>query len=254
MRLRQRQDGELFRHLQACPLHRCPREMTDTAVFLSAAVLINLVPGPSVLYVASRTLSNTFSSGVLSSVGLAVGGSVHVTLVAFGLGAALSRSPDLLFGIRCLGAAYLLYLAYTAWRGGGQATLEEAGQLPPVRCFLQGIVVEVTNPKIILFFFAFLPQFVSGYAANPYLDLLTLGLLFYALGTTVNIAYAGCATLLKRRLIVFLRARHFSYFEALMLSGIAVYVVILSLPAAEASYGGEVYSLAYRGGIESDPG
>ena len=208
--------------------------MTNTALFLSTVILINLVPGPSVLYVISRTLSNSFSSGVLSSVGLAVGGSVHVVLVAFGLGAVLSQSPHLLFGIRCLGAAYLLYLAYTAWGGNGPSTREEAGHVPPARCFLQGIVVEVTNPKIILFFFALLPQFVSTHSANPYMDLLALGLLFYALGTTVNIAYAGCATLLKRRLIVFLQARHFSYFEAFMLSGIAIYAVVSSLPAMEA--------------------
>jgi threonine/homoserine/homoserine lactone efflux protein len=160
-------------------------------LFMTAALALNVTPGPDMLYVATRSSSEGRTAGVVSALGIAAGTLVHIAALALGLSALLAAVPMAYDVVRYAGAAYLLYL-------GGRALLRPAavggsGELRPASLaavFRQGMVTNVLNPKVALFFLAFLPQFVDPARGSTVLQIVLLGLLFNTSGTVVNVLVA----------------------------------------------------------------
>jgi threonine/homoserine/homoserine lactone efflux protein len=148
-------------------------------VFTLAAVLMNLSPGPSNLYVMARSLAQGTRSGVVAALGLAAGSLVHVAASAFGLAALLHYSASAFTAVKLAGAAYLIWLGiqHLRRRATPMAPTGAAGHLSLPRIFRQSVLVETLNPKTALFFLAFLPQFADPAAGAPAPQLLLLGLI-----------------------------------------------------------------------------
>ena len=157
---------------------------------MAAGLALNITPGPDMLYVAARGAGEGRAAGIASALGIGAGTLVHIALVAAGLAAVLAAVPVAYLAIRLGGAAYLIYLGVRALVAQ-QAS--EAAPLVPASIgaiFRQGVLTNVLNPKVALFFLAFLPQFVDASRGNPALQVIGLGLLFDTTGTLVNLAVA----------------------------------------------------------------
>src|SRR4051812_27289913 len=170
------------------------------ALFLGAGLALNLTPGPDMLYVAARGASEGRSAGIVSALGIGIGTLVHVTLVAGGLSALLAAVPLAYFVLRLAGAAYLIYLGVRALRGRPHASSARLAPAPLGTIFRQGVITNVLNPKVALFFLAFLPQFIDPSRGNPALQVVALGLLFDISGTLVNLAVALASSRVAGRL------------------------------------------------------
>lgn len=168
-------------------------------IFLSAALLLAISPGPGMLYVLARSLKGGKKVGLASSFGTALGGMGHVIAAAFGLSTILTQSAYAFSFVKYLGAAYLVYLGIRALLSGDAPmpdTMDEGnGQSP----FWQGVLTEVLNPKTALFFLAFIPQFVDR--AAPLLpQFILLGAISVALNTGADLMVVLAAAPLARRL------------------------------------------------------
>lgn len=160
-------------------------------LFVLASLALLVVPGPAVLYIVARSVSQGRLAGVVSAAGVQVGASVHIVAAALGLSAVLLSSALAFNIVKYLGAAYLIYLGVRQWLARELATGEMAVQPESLRrIFAQGVVVNVLNPKTALFFFAFLPQFVDPASGNVAAQVLLLGLLFVTLAVINDGAYA----------------------------------------------------------------
>ena len=173
------------------------------ALYVAASLALIATPGQDMLYVISRSLAQGRFAGVCSALGVCLGILVHTALAAFGVGAILAASEGLFLALKLAGAAYLLYLGIRMLvmparpadaRGGGAA-------LPPLALVWQGILSNVTNPKIALFFLAFLPQFVDPASAHPTRELAALGVLYAAMAFPVKAAVGLAAGTLSERLL-----------------------------------------------------
>ncbi|WP_171175698.1 LysE family translocator [Ruegeria sp. HKCCD8929] len=156
--------------------------MIDTftlLTFLPAALALNLSPGADMMFCFGQGLRSGPRAAVAASAGISTGSMVHVALAGLGLGAAVSAMPWLFDVIRWVGVGYLLFLAWTAIRTG--AIPPEAPQKPAKRAFRDGLLVNLTNPKVILFVLAFIPQFIDP-AAGPILAQFVIFGLIIALG------------------------------------------------------------------------
>lgn len=167
------------------------------AVFVVAAFVLLVIPGPAVLYIVSQSISRGRLAGIVSMLGIQVGGLVHVAAAAAGLSALLVRSAVAFNIVKYAGAAYLVFLGVRRILGG-----DEADDVPGAgarsekslrRLFAQGVVVNVLNPKTALFFLSFLPQFVDVDAGSVALQIATLGLVFILLATLSDGMYALAA-------------------------------------------------------------
>ncbi len=160
-------------------------------LFILASLALLVVPGPAVLYIVARSVSQGRLAGVVSAAGVQVGASVHIVAAALGLSAVLLSSALAFNVVKYLGAAYLIYLGVRQWLARESATDELAVQPESLRrIFAQGVIVNVLNPKTSLFFFAFLPQFVDPARGDVAAQVLLLGLLFVALAIVNDGAYA----------------------------------------------------------------
>jgi threonine/homoserine/homoserine lactone efflux protein len=173
-------------------------------VFVVASLVLIATPGQDMILVMSRSVAQGASAGVVTAAGVSVGLVGHTVLATLGLGAVLRTSEWLFVALKFVGAAYLIYLGIGLLRtqqGGlpiGAQALRSLGKL-----FLDGAVSNLSNPKIAIFYFAFLPQFVSPSAQYPTLTVFVLGLVFAGLTFVVK-APVG---LFAGRLSVWLRAR-----------------------------------------------
>ena len=171
------------------------------AVFLATAIVLLLVPGPAVLYVVTRSIEMGRSGGLASVAGITTGTMVYIALAAAGLSSLLLASTAAFDAIRYIGAAYLLLLGVRRLLGRGLDELEaEAPPRTRRRAYAQGVFVNLTNPKTIVFIFAFLPQFVDPGATHAWLQVLVLGLSFALLGFLSDSMYAFAAGTVSDRL------------------------------------------------------
>lgn len=169
--------------------------------FLIAALVLLVIPGPSVLYITARGIDQGRPAAVLSACGVALGALVLAVGTAAGLSALFASSAIAFTVVKYLGAAYLIYL-------GVQRLLTRTETLEPLaarrqswaRVFGQGFIVEVSNPKTALFFVAFLPQFINPAHGRPWLQLLVLGALFVTMGLMTDTGYATVSGTLGRAL------------------------------------------------------
>ncbi|HET6230842.1 MAG TPA: LysE family translocator, partial [Longimicrobiaceae bacterium] len=164
-------------------------------LFMTAGLALNVAPGPDMLYVIARSTAEGRRAGIVSSLGIAVGALVHMTLVAAGVSSLLLAVPLAYDVVRYAGAAYLVYLGVRVLLS--RADAEGGARVKPAPLgviFRQGVVTNVLNPKVALFFLAFLPQFVDPSRGSVPAQLVFLGLLFNLSGTTVNIIVALLAS------------------------------------------------------------
>ncbi|MBV9191162.1 MAG: LysE family translocator [Betaproteobacteria bacterium] len=169
--------------------------MEMVLVFMAAALALNLTPGPDMLYVTARSVSDGRAAGVLSAFGIAAGTLVHIAALALGLAALLTAVPLAYDAVRIAGAIYLVVIGIQLILRPRTAAAVAA--LPRSRLrviFVQAVITNVLNPKVALFFLAFLPQFVDRSAGPPVPQVLLLGLLFNIQGTLVNVAVALLAS------------------------------------------------------------
>ncbi len=199
-------------------------EPTKLYLFFIFALGLLLVPGPAVLYIIGRSVSQGRPAGVASVLGIEVASLVHVTAAALGLSAILLSSALAFNLVKYLGAAYLIYLGIRTLLSKDKAPEDEVSKPDSLRrIFSQGFVVNILNPKTALFFFAFLPQFVNPAAGNVTLQIVLLGILFVTMATITDSTYALLASFLAHHLKGNLRfAKGQRYFAGLVYVGLGL--------------------------------
>jgi threonine/homoserine/homoserine lactone efflux protein len=165
-------------------------DVSTFALFVAAALVMLIVPGPSVLYIVARSVEGGRTSGLISVLGIQTGALVHIAFAALGLSAILASSAVAFSVVKWLGAAYLIWLGLRRIFGGDEEedVSVEPERLP--RVYLQGVVVNVLNPKTALFFLAFLPQFVDPARGAAWTQVLLLGATFVVLALCSDGLYA----------------------------------------------------------------
>jgi threonine/homoserine/homoserine lactone efflux protein len=186
---------------------------TTLLLFAAAAAVLVAIPGPNHVYIATRSLGQGRGVGLASALGVEAGTLVHIGAAAAGLSALIASSAVAFDVVKYLGAAYLIVLGMRALRGRDE--LDVGGATAAVslrRAFAQGVLVNVLNPKVALFFLAFLPQFVDPAAEGAALQVLVLGLVLSGLGLTSNVVWvlaAGALGTWLRRRPAFLRRQRY---------------------------------------------
>jgi threonine/homoserine/homoserine lactone efflux protein len=175
--------------------------------FTVAALLLAIIPGPGMLYVLARSLGGGRAVGLRSSVGTAIGGTVHVVAAAVGLSAILATSATAFTIVKYVGAVYLIWLGVSTIRSAGRsASAPELGAADlDTGALRQGIVTEMLNPKTALFFLTFLPQFCQPENGPFALQATVLGLISVLLNTAADVVVAYVVGPLSRRLLHNLR-------------------------------------------------
>lgn len=169
-------------------------DVSSLLLFMTATIILNITPGPDMLYVIARSVGQGRAAGIASSLGIAAGCFVHILAVTFGLASLMMAVPTAYEIVKFAGAAYLIYLGVriliTRKAKNAETSIEEASLRT---IFLQGVITNVLNPKVALFFLAFLPQFVNR-ESNVAAQIIFLGILFNTSGTLVNVIVALAAS------------------------------------------------------------
>lgn len=153
----------------------------DLAWFVASGLLLNIMPGPDSLLIMTRSAAQGWRAGSAAALGIGTGTLVHVLAAALGLSAILATSASAFTVVKLLGAAYILYLAVgmlLSKRGDGSAAVPALAPLPWRRIYAQGVLTNVLNPKVALFFLAFVPQFIAADAPHKSLAFIVLGCIF----------------------------------------------------------------------------
>jgi threonine/homoserine/homoserine lactone efflux protein len=176
----------------------------DLWLFVLSGLLLNLTPGPDTLYIVTRSSTQGWRAGAVAALSIGVGTFVHIAAAALGLSAILAASAAAFTAVKIAGAAYLLYVGISLIRAAGnQKASTGALSVRPASMrdiFAQGFLTNVLNPKVALFFLAFLPQFVAADASSKPLAFLLLGMIFNFNGTIYNLAVAWSAAKLSSAL------------------------------------------------------
>ncbi len=159
-------------------------------LFMLSALALLLIPGPAVLYIVTRSISQGRAAGLSSVAGVQCGALVHVAAATLGLSAVLLSSALLFNIVKFAGAAYLIFLGVQQLRSRSSGPALELKSEPLGKIFMQGFVVNALNPKTALFFFAFIPQFVGVKLGHVPLQFLVLGVLFIAIACITDSLYA----------------------------------------------------------------
>ncbi len=164
---------------------------THIFIFLTAALLLAIAPGPGMLYVLARSLAGGKREGLLSAMGTFLGGMVHVVAAAAGVAIILAKSAVAFATVKYAGAAYLCYLGVRMIidsRREGDSNVENlAATMPRRNPLWQGVTTEVLNPKTALFFLSFIPQFVDRNGGYVFLQFLMLGTISVVLNTSADV-------------------------------------------------------------------
>jgi len=177
----------------------------DIALFIAAGLLLNITPGADFLFILGRGAAGGFGAGVRAALGVGAGCCVHMLAAALGLSALLAASAAAFTAVKWIGAAYLVYLGVTLLkkRGGLAADMGARREVTSMRrVFWQCFLTNVLNPKVALFFLAFVPQFIDAGSTTKIQAFLLLGVLFNINGTAWNVFVAWSAAALARRLDV----------------------------------------------------
>ncbi|MEU7863080.1 LysE family translocator [Nonomuraea sp. NPDC049141] len=180
-------------------------------LFVGASLALVLIPGPNHLYITARGLAQGRAAGLASAFGVETGTLVHIAAAAAGLSYLITKSATLFAIVKWAGVGYLVYMGIRAFTSKEQAGTEAPPRQPLGKVFLEGLVVNVLNPKVTLFFLALLPQFVKPSAGSPALQIVVLGATLLLLGLISDMVYVFTAGALGARLAGRARAlRHFS--------------------------------------------
>ena len=215
--------------------------MTDVhnlGLFILAGWLLNLTPGPDVLFIVSSALRSGAKAGVVAAMGITAGCFVHIFAAALGVSALMAASSTAFTVLKWVGAAYLFYV-------GVKLVLSKAP--PPVQLiadkqmqtsgealkniFFRGFLTNVLNPKVALFFLAFVPQFIAPDASHPALTFVLLGVLFNVSALPINMGYALLAAWATRRMGAVQRAMHWlDRLAGVMFVGFGVRLALTEAP------------------------
>lgn len=161
-------------------------EISQLAYFLGASILLTIAPGPDNVFVVTQGITRGRKAAVLTAIGMCSGISVHTTAASLGISAVFYSSAVAFSMVKFAGAAYLLFLAWKTVRERRDIELRGNGrQLSGFALFKRGFIMNVLNPKVALFFVAFLPQFVSPGSGNVALTMIILGLIFMVQGMII---------------------------------------------------------------------
>ncbi|QSA98424.1 LysE family translocator [Methylococcus sp. EFPC2] len=195
----------------------------DLPLFLISSLLLNITPGADTLYIVARSAAQGSRAGMVATLGTAMGCNVHIFGAALGLSALLAASATAFTAVKLIGGAYLVYMGISLCRDTSKLPADtlavEPVSLP--RIFGQGFLTDVLNPKVALFFLAFLPQFIEPSAPDKALAFVMLGLIFNVSGTiwcfflAWTTAYLGGRMALGRRLAAWLSRAAGGIFVAL---------------------------------------
>jgi threonine/homoserine/homoserine lactone efflux protein len=199
--------------------------LTTLIAFAAIVLAMALTPGPNMLYLISRSLSQGPRAGLISLMGVGIGFVVYMLLAAFGITAVFVAVPYAYDVLRLAGAAYLLYLAWGALKPGGRSPFQvrEMPQDPPRKLILMGLMTNLLNPKVAMLYMALLPQFVDPARGSVLLQSILLGSLQIVIGVSINGLVAATAgsisTFLARSPRWLLLQR---WFMGMVLAGLAV--------------------------------
>ena len=206
---------------------------TTFAYFLTASILLTLAPGPDILYLLTKSLADGARAGIILACGLVSGIIFHTTLVMVGVAALIKSSATAMLLLKIFGAAYLLFLAFGAFKAAraGKKQLgirnEELGIKKPLALYKRGVLMNVLNPKVLLFFLAFLPQFVDLSSDGASLTILFLGVVFAVQALTI---FSGVALFAGRVRNLLLRGKNIrqvlNFVEAAVLAFIALTLLL----------------------------
>lgn len=196
--------------------------------FLAASAALAFSPGPDNIYVLTQSIVNGSKSGLATTSGLISGCIVHTTLVAFGISALITASPGLFLGIKIAGAGYLLYLAFKVYQSDVSINLDKnAPKKSYTALFKQGILMNILNPKVTIFFLAFFPGFLWDPEGNTVYQFYVLGLLFMLQSFIIF----GSIALVAGSLATYIRGSAsigvvLKWMQIIVFIGIAVFILI----------------------------
>ena len=214
-------------------------------LFIAAGWLLNLTPGPDVLYIVSNTLRVGVRAGVLAGLGITAGCFVHIAAAAVGVGALLAASSTAFALLKYAGAAYLLWTGVRllmarapaadkagAWPGAPSTATSPAPAASLRQVFMGGFWTNVLNPKVAIFFLAFVPQFIAPDEGHKTLAFVLLGVLFNLNAIPVNIGWALAAAWMARRVTAVQRRLHrLDQLAGLMFVGFGLKLALSDNPA-----------------------
>jgi threonine/homoserine/homoserine lactone efflux protein len=205
---------------------------TDFSLFLIAALVVAVVPGPGIFYVAARTLSDGRKVGIASTLGTGLGGLVHAIAGSLGVSAIILASAEAFAALKFAGAPYLIWLGIRAFRDAGDLPVETAKGAGTVQAFREGILVEATNPKTAAFFLAFIPQFLDVAAPHPALQFVALGLISVTLNTIADLVVVKAASETRAGFMRFPQlVRRLRQSSGLFMMGLGVSLLLARRPA-----------------------
>ena len=187
-------------------------------LFVAAGLLLNLTPGPDVLYIVSHALRAGARAGMVAALGITAGCFVHIFAAAVGVSALIAASATAFTALKWAGAAYLVYVGVSLvfskapsaikFDGNSSVSMPPSGTLSLRNVFIRGFGTNALNPKVAVFFLAFLPQFIAPEAEHKSMAFLLLGLLFNFNALWVNLGWALAAAWLARRVNAVQRSLH----------------------------------------------
>jgi threonine/homoserine/homoserine lactone efflux protein len=224
------------------------------AWFIAAGVLLNLTPGPDVLYILSQSVKSGWRTGAVAALGITAGCLVHVMAAALGLSALMAASSTAFSLLKWLGVAYLVFVGWSMLGIGGQKAQRDPmpeldGATPRIAAypmgtgarvlsehkavFVRGFWTNVLNPKVALFFLAFLPQFIALGAEHKTWTFFLLGLIFVANSVVISLGYAALGAAISQRFGVMARGiRHLERLAGLLFIGFGLKLALMDNPAS----------------------
>lgn len=203
--------------------------MLENIISFSLAILVlALSPGPDNIYVLSQSIANGTKSGFATTLGLTTGCIVHTTLLAFGLSAIITASPTIFYAIKIFGVAYLLFLAYKVFRSDSKISLTSSVSKKSFqKLFKQGVIMNIFNPKVMIFFLAFFPGFLWDKDGNTVMQFYVLGGVFMLM----TLLIFGMIAMLAGKISNYLKSHKavgptLKWLQIIVFIGIAVYVLI----------------------------
>ena len=196
--------------------------------FILATFTLAISPGPDNIYVMTQSLSNGYKFGIATTAGLISGCIVHTSLLAFGMSAIIAASPTIFWSIKIAGALYLLYLAYKVWRSHeGIKLAGDANKLTYGQLFWQGVIMNLVNPKVVIFFLAFFPGFLWDLEGNTVAQFYILGITFMITSFIVFSTIAILAGTLSNQLQKKERlSTVFKWLQIIVFVGIAIFILM----------------------------
>ena len=206
--------------------------LSDLLAFVGATVVLLLIPGPAVIYMLNRTLSDGRRVGLAAVAGLEVGDTIQATLAAVGLSAVLATSARAFDTVKWLGVAYLVWTGVRTLLTRPGSLVADESHVPVAAAFRQGILVNALNPKTGLFFLSIFPQFVDAHAPDAKTQSLVLAVVFVVLASIFNTSYVLMAAklrdwLLRGRAVYVMRR----YVSGVLFVGLAVLAMTSARPS-----------------------